>query len=89
MLKINARKILHIVLGTFIIILGLAGLVLPILNGVVFLIIGFIIISFESKYVEKKLRNLAKKNTTLHALYRKLEGMIRKLFGKDPIQDEA
>lgn len=83
MLKKNLRKILHITLGVTVIILGLAGLVLPILNGIVLLIIGFIIISFESEYVDKKLHHLTKKNMTIHSLYHKLEGALRKFFGRE------
>jgi uncharacterized protein YqgC (DUF456 family) len=83
MLKKNLRKILHIVLGITLITLGLVGLVLPILNGILLLIIGFIIISFESEYVEKKLHHFTKKNVTIHSLYHKLEGILRKFFGRE------
>lgn len=78
----TSRKILHILLGLTLLILGLAGLVLPILNGTIFLIVGFILISFESPYVEKKLQNFASKNKTIHSIYLKLDVILRKIFGR-------
>ena len=76
------RKIMHLSIGFLIILLGIAGLVLPILNGTLLLIIGFIIVSFESPYVEKKLFILTQKNKTIHLLYLRLEKVLRKFFRK-------
>jgi uncharacterized membrane protein YbaN (DUF454 family) len=76
------RKIMHLSVGFLVVLLGIAGLVLPILNGTLLLIIGFIIISFESPYVEKKLFTLTQKNKTVHALYLRLEKALRVFFRK-------
>lgn len=79
-MKNNFRRVFHILIGTLFILVGIAGLILPILNGTIFLIIGLIIISFENPYVEKKLYTLTQKNTLLHSLYIKLEKITRKIF---------
>ncbi len=76
------RKIIHVTIGSTLLIAGLVGLVLPVLNGIIFLIIGGILISFESPYVEKKLIALTKKNKKVHALHLMLEKKLRSFFGK-------
>ncbi len=78
----STRKFLHIILGIFIVILGVAGLVLPIINGTVLLIVGFILLSFESLFVEKHLNNLTKRNSFIHGIHLKLDVFLRKLFRK-------
>ena len=78
----NFRKIINIFLGVLLLILGVVGLVLPVLNGTIFLIIGFILISFENPYVEKKLFSITQKNATIHKMYLKLDAFLRKFFKK-------
>jgi len=79
----NSRKALHIVLGCTIILIGIIGVVLPIVNGTLFLIVGLIILSFESDRLEKKLLSLTKRNNTLHSWHIKLEKILRKIFKKE------
>ena len=76
------KKTLHMILAVFFIALGILGLVLPIINGVVFLLIGFILLSFESPYIEEHLRRIAKKNKHIDNWYNKLDVWMRKLFRK-------
>lgn len=78
----TTRKILYLSLGSLLIMIGVAGLVLPIINGTVLLIVGFIILSFESVYVERNLHAVTKKNHKVHQLHLFLEKKIRSLFGK-------
>ena len=79
-MKIRARAILHTSLAAILIIIGLLGLVLPIINGTVLLITGLIILSFEYPYIERKLFTITQRNKTIHVLYIKLEKMMRKIF---------
>jgi uncharacterized membrane protein YbaN (DUF454 family) len=78
----NLRKLIHIALGIILVLLGIAGLVLPIINGTILLIIGFIIISFENPTIEKHLYRITKKNTMIHHWHLKLDKILRKLFRK-------
>lgn len=76
-------RIVNWVLGSFFITLGIAGIILPIINGTFFLIIGLILISFESRYVETKLHRLTSKSKLLHTWHLNLEKYLRKIFRKE------
>lgn len=79
----NIKEIFHITLGILCVIIGLAGLVLPILNGILFLLIGFILLSFEIPYVETQLSKYANKNKIVGVWYEKLNKWMRKVFKKE------
>lgn len=81
-MKNNGRKVMHITLGVFLIPLGVLGLVLPILNGTVLLIVGLILLSFEIPYIEKNLLALTNKTDLTKNLHLKLDTFLRKIFGK-------
>lgn len=76
------KQALYLTLGLFFLILGIAGLVLPILNGLIFLILGLILISFTNPKVEYELRKFVRRNATLERLYDKLDEFLSKLFGR-------
>jgi uncharacterized membrane protein YbaN (DUF454 family) len=76
------KKAFHVILGIFLLLIGVAGLVLPILNGIVFLLLGLILISFESPYIEKILSHYSEKNRHISHTYKKLNVWMRKLFRK-------
>jgi uncharacterized protein len=50
-----ARRIVVLSLGWIFVLLGIAGLFLPILQGVLFLTIGLILMSRESRWVRRRL----------------------------------
>ncbi len=72
------KKAVHILLGGLLIAIGIAGLVLPVLNGMLFLLIGLILLSFESAYVESNLRRLAHRNKFLSKWYERLSVWMKK-----------
>jgi uncharacterized membrane protein YbaN (DUF454 family) len=76
----KAKKLFHLFLGLILIATGLLGLVLPILNGTLLLVLGFILISFESPYVEYHLSKLAHRNTFTGDWYEKLLAYMKKIF---------
>ena len=76
------RKFLLLTLACALIVIGLLGMVLPIIHGTVFLLLGAIIFSFESVYLEKKILYLVKKNESLHQLYIKIDSTLRRWFNK-------
>jgi uncharacterized membrane protein YbaN (DUF454 family) len=47
-------------LGWIFIVLGVAGLFLPILQGVLFLLLGFTLLSSESRWLRRRLADLRK-----------------------------
>ena len=79
-LEILLPRIINLALGGFFVTLGVAGVILPIVNGTFFLIIGLVLISFESNYVKKKLHILTSKNKVIHKWHLYLEGVLRKYF---------
>jgi uncharacterized membrane protein YbaN (DUF454 family) len=47
------KRIVKITLGIFLILLGIVGLFLPILQGILFLLLGTLLLSSESKRVRR------------------------------------
>jgi uncharacterized membrane protein YbaN (DUF454 family) len=78
----HIKKFLLIVLGLSLILIGLIGAVLPILNGTLFLLVGIILLSFESTRVEKVVLSFVERNEVVKKWYRKLDQLLRKLFNK-------
>lgn len=76
----RAKKLLHVSLGLFLILVGIAGLILPILNGLIPLLLGLILLSFESPYIEDRLAKAARKSKLTGDWYEKLDRWMRKLF---------
>lgn len=76
------KKLVHILLGTLLIFIGVAGLILPILNGTILLLLGLILLSFESKYVEYHLSRLAHKNSIVGEWYEKVLKFMKRIFDK-------
>ncbi len=76
----QAKRIAYILIACFLIIIGLAGIVLPILNGLIFILLGLILLSFESPYIEYKLQQAAAKNSYIEKWYTKLHSIMKKIF---------
>lgn len=74
------KKVIHIVLGLVLVIIGVAGLILPLIHGILFLLVGLILLSFESPYVEQTLSRLAKKNKKLDDWYIRASRYVQKVF---------
>lgn len=77
---LHLKKIFHIIFGIMLLLIGLAGLILPILNGTLFVLLGLILLSFESTVLEKKLLHLSKKNKTVETWYHKLSTLMKRIF---------
>lgn len=76
----SIKRTFYILLSLLLIIIGIFGLVLPILNGILFLLLGFILLSFESPYIHHHLQRLAAKNVIINTWYIKLDNWMRKIF---------
>jgi uncharacterized membrane protein YbaN (DUF454 family) len=73
-------RLLKLLAITLLFLVGLAGIVLPILNGTLFLLLALILVSSESPYVKKKLHELTDKNDTAHRWHLYLEILVKKVF---------
>lgn len=78
----NIKKFLLIVLGLSLMLIGVLGLVLPILNGTLLLLVGIILLSFESTRVEKVVLTFVERSEFLKKWHKKLDQLLRKLFNK-------
>lgn len=74
------KKVFHITFGLILITIGIAGLILPILDGVTFLLLGFILLSFESPFVEAHLIRLAHKYDSTGKWFDKLDDWMKRKF---------
>ncbi len=82
MIKKNIKRIFVIALGIFFLLLGLVGLVLPVLQGWLFIIIGLLLLSAYSPTLRQWIQDRTVKYPKIHAWVGKVEGWIEKIIGK-------
>lgn len=77
------KRLIRLVIGWFFIVLGVLGLVLPFLQGILFLAIGFALIAPDSPWAQDKLDRLRQRfpqlATTFDRAQMRAEGLIAKL----------
>ncbi|MCF7843376.1 hypothetical protein K9M47_00580 [Candidatus Gracilibacteria bacterium] len=76
----TTKHVLRVILGAVFILVGILGVFLPILNGILFLLLGLILLSFENKYIHKHLQSAVSKNDFINKWYLKLDILMRKIF---------
>ena len=79
-MKGAVRKTIRITLASLLLILGVAGLVLPILNGMLFIIFALLILSLEVPALEERLDRIGAKHKKVHPYYTKWKAFIKKYF---------
>jgi len=72
-----------LVIGWFFVGLGVLGLFLPILQGILFIMIGLAILSSRSEMVKRWLKHLEERHPHLHERMEKWRERIRNWFKKD------
>lgn len=81
----RAKRAIILVAGWVFIILGIAGLFLPVLQGILFLLVGLIILSTEYVWAHKLLMRLKARfpKLALHAdaAHRRAEQLMQRWFG--------
>ena len=78
------KRILKISLGILLILLGLIGLFLPILQGILFLLLGTLILSSESKRVRRLMALIRLRYPRHYEKSRQLGNKIRRFFRIKP-----
>ncbi|MFA5931942.1 MAG: hypothetical protein WC793_01000 [Candidatus Paceibacterota bacterium] len=76
------KKIAILIIGAIFILLGLLGLVLPLLQGILFLAIGFSLIFFYFPDVRSWLNEHTKKYPHLFIAIEKVEKWLTKIIGE-------
>lgn len=74
------KKIGWVIAGWFFIILGVLGLFLPILQGILFIMIGLAILSSRSEWVKRLLRNMESRYPQLHERVKRWKERLRDRF---------
>ena len=67
-----------LITGWFFVILGILGLFLPVLQGILFIMIGLAILSTSSELVQRLLRRFEERHPRYHA---RVEEMKKKVLG--------
>lgn len=75
------KRVVLIIAGWMFLILGTAGLVLPVLPGVLFLLIGLSLLSVEYEWANRHISTLRRR---FPAADRKLQGMLAKMVKVTP-----
>ncbi len=78
----HIKKVGVLTLGVIFIILGLLGLVLPVLQGILFLLIGLMLISLYSKTVRGWVEYIAKQHPKLERMLQKADSWIKRRIGE-------
>jgi uncharacterized membrane protein YbaN (DUF454 family) len=68
------KRVLLLILGWTFMVLGVAGLFLPVLQGILFLMIGLVILSTEYKWARRWVSSLFRKYPEAHRKMHKVLG---------------
>ena len=79
----SIKKLGLVILGWFFITLGILGLFLPILQGILFILIGLAILSTRSEIIKRFLKHLEERYPQHHKRVEIWKGKIRNWFKKD------
>jgi len=67
-------------LGGFLLVLGVPGLLLPVLQGVLFIVLGLYLLSLDSRWFRKKLAGWTRRNHHVSKLHSMIDTRIRQAF---------
>jgi uncharacterized membrane protein YbaN (DUF454 family) len=73
-----ARKTLIHLVGWSFILLGIVGLFLPVLQGILFLLIGLLVLSKETKWAKDLLHRVEKRYPTQHQKMHEFNERLKK-----------
>ncbi len=76
------KKILVVTVAVICLIFGVLGLVLPFLQGILFLAIGFLLLSFAFPQVRFYIEEHTKRYPRLYKVIEKIEGWLQKIIGE-------
>jgi len=81
-MKRQAKRILVLTLGAMFLLLGIAGLALPFLQGILFITIGVLLLSMLSPTLREQIEKHTRKWPKFHALVVKAEQFIARFIGE-------
>lgn len=87
--KPSHKRILLDIFGWFFLVVGTIGIFLPILQGVVFLILGAYFLSLHSPWFHNKLHALKQRYPSVAKPLERADTWVRKQFGLEVETDQA
>ena len=79
----SIKRIGLLIIGWLLIVLGIIGLFLPILQGILFILIGLAILSSRSETIKRLLKHLGERYPQHHEKIEVWKERLRKWFKKD------
>ncbi len=79
--KKHAKKVGILVVAVLFLIIGVAGLVLPILNGIIFLLLSLVLFSIYSETAKKLLHRIGSAHPKAASAVHKMEAWIARQIG--------
>lgn len=81
-MKNGAKQTFVVIFALIIIVIGVLGLVLPLLPGIALLILGLLLLSMYNPGVETWLSKLTSKYPPAHAFAESMKKFIERIIGK-------
>lgn len=79
----HIRNTVIIFIAVFLILVGVAGLVLPLLPGALFILVGLLLLSAYNPRFEYWILSITKKYPPLHHIALDLQAFIERIIGKN------
>jgi uncharacterized membrane protein YbaN (DUF454 family) len=76
------RHTVIILVALFLILVGIVGLILPLLPGILFIVVGLLLLSAYNPRFEFWLHEQTKKYPPLHKMALELQAFIERIIGK-------
>jgi len=86
-MKRQIKRIVILVTGWLLIAFGVVGLFLPVLQGVLFIMLGLLVLSGESETAHRWLQRGRRKYPKVDAKLKEWGRWWRKRFGRDGVED--
>jgi uncharacterized protein YqgC (DUF456 family) len=85
----NFKRIAISVIGWICIIIGIVGLFLPVIQGILFLLVGLIILSTEYRWARKTLERMRSRLPRISAVLTKAHLIVAHLFARSQEKPKA
>ena len=84
--KSEAKRVGILLLATFFLVVGLVGLLLPLLNGIIFILLSLVLFSVYSISAKNLLRKLGRQHPKAEKWVLKMEKWVEEKI-KDAVED--
>ncbi len=78
----NTKRTLVLIVGALFLVLGVVGLVLPFLQGFLFLAVGLIILSVVFPALRERTHEQTRRYPKIHAFVLKVDDWVRRVIGE-------